>query len=228
MSFEKKGHEECHHIEKCSFKPIAKSDPIRDLNYISSQQTSLISNLNNRVDILDTNVTNLQGDITILQSDIDTLKSDIAYLQSIIFTPSYATFWDVTYPVVNPNEAFPFNNTAFNTNDITLDSDKKTITIGTSGLYQISYKVLIDADDLDNQYVVGISVDGTSSVISQSLIDFYISQDLFDRFAYTLDHNFQLFINAGSELQLKNLWSTTINALNHMQTSVLINILRVA
>lgn len=33
MSFEKRGHDGCHHVQKCSFQPITKSNPINDLNY---------------------------------------------------------------------------------------------------------------------------------------------------------------------------------------------------
>ena len=39
MSFEKRSHNECHHIQKCSFHPIVKSNPINDLSYLISQLT---------------------------------------------------------------------------------------------------------------------------------------------------------------------------------------------
>ena len=37
MSFEKKDYDQCNHIQKCSFKPIVKSDPIKDLSYLVSK-----------------------------------------------------------------------------------------------------------------------------------------------------------------------------------------------
>lgn len=39
MSFEKKEHNECHHIQKCSFQPIVKSNPVNDLSYLVSKLT---------------------------------------------------------------------------------------------------------------------------------------------------------------------------------------------
>lgn len=39
MSFEKREHNECHHIQKCSFQQIVKSNPVSDLSYLVSKLT---------------------------------------------------------------------------------------------------------------------------------------------------------------------------------------------
>lgn len=121
MGFEKRQNNSCTHIQKCSFKPIAKSDPIKDLSYISSQQSALINELNIKVDIL---------------------ESDISDLENITFPPTYASFWRTSLNQIAQGNDVDFSITEMGPfSGVSINPLGTVITVTDEGVYEISYKL---------------------------------------------------------------------------------------
>lgn len=214
MSFEKRCHHGCHHVQKCSFQPIAKSNPVNDLNYSVSQLKALVNQLTQSLAAL---------------------------------TPSYASFYNVTttpgpgqvllaYPAnispVNFSNASPTN-----TNDISITGN--TITVNTTGVYQIDYSLLVLTSDTsgDGTYwarfglrVVSPNSTATLPVQSFQSHNLSVTTTIPDATGTVtvaqcipLAASFQLQLTAGSTIQLINLSPTNITLCNGVGTTPSLN-----
>lgn len=181
MSSEKKERYECNNIKKCSFQPIVKSDPIKDLTYLVSQT----------------------------------------------FKPSYATFWNTGFPSAGPLSAFSFNATGVKTDDITISADGKTITVNTTGIYEISYHVsALFQNSTDIKFFVGIFINNINNRLANSGLEYIIPAPI-SFLCFPIDYSFQTKINFGDKIELRNIFINTLSTCDNIIPSLSINLSRI-
>lgn len=220
MSFGSRDYYHCHHIQRCGFQPITKANPIGDLNYLFSQ----------------------------LKQSVAALTESVAAL-----TPSYGSFYNVTttagtgqtlalYSAAvpsNPANAVTFSNASItNTSDITFTGGN-TITVNTTGVYEIDYSLLMSASDSDTtagnfaQFGLRIVTPGstTPTLPVQSFQSYNLSvtatlatgETVAVAQCIPIDASFQLQLTAGSTVQLINLSPTAITLCNGVNSDATLN-----
>lgn len=124
--------------------------------------------------------------------------------------------------VVSPNESIPFNYTGVKSYDITLSFDRKTITINTTGVYQISYHIFAKITSPFTPYAIaGVSVfiNGADSQLTNSGIQISLT-NTDGYFCFPIDYSFQTSITSGSTIKFKNKFSANLETCNIIEGTI--------
>lgn len=164
--------------------------------------------------------------------------NDLTYLVSQTFKASYASFWQDNSITVNAGDPIQFNKQGTNTDDISI-SNNETITIKTSGIYQINYRFLdyveLTSTDTRIQHVVSLYINDlyNKQTAATATTGWSISEGTNQLyFCYPIDNTFQIFIEKDSTLQLKVApppftFSPTLRSCDGPVPAAIINILRI-